>query len=97
MKNLYQCEKCGRLFNDYEQCDNCERSHYTFCNAWVSGIDTEALNAQTEYKEGSEVPTVIHAVLSRYAFIDGEWKNSTLIGKYKLVSTYEVPESMIQE
>ena len=93
MKQLYKCEKCGKVFETYEECERCESHHYTFENAWRSDGLHEKLNVMTEYKDGQEEPNVIHVVFDR-SYWDGEtgeWKNEKRCGKYKLVSSYDAP------
>lgn len=93
MKNVYKCERCGRVFENYEDCERCESHHYTFTNGWSPDGINEKLDAMTEYKDGQEEPNVIHVVFER-SYWDRNtetWKNEKRCGKYKLVSSYEAP------
>ena len=93
MKSLYRCDCCGKLSEDYDEIAMCERKHYRVCRGWT-GIDglNEKLENATEYKEGIEEPTVIHVAMQR-AYWDGEgnYKEETRCGKYKLISSYVMP------
>lgn len=92
MKNLYVCEKCGKTSENYEDIERCEQMHYVFSNArdYETVID-EKLDAMAEYKEEQEEPSVIH-VWFRRSYWNGEtWKEEKRCGKYKLISSYEMP------
>lgn len=95
MKSLYKCERCGRISEDYEEISLCESSHYVlerpYCYEDV-GLN-ETLAEMTEYKEGQEEPNVIHVWFSRMVWDDEEskWKTERRCGKYKLISSYEMP------
>ena len=92
MKQMYVCEKCGKMSEDYEEIQKCEGMHYTICRGW-SGIDglNNQLDKMSEYKEGQEEPNVIHVLFERSYWDGNEWKEDKRCGKYKLVSSYEMP------
>ena len=59
MKNLYVCEKCGKVFEEYDEAWACERSHATVDQiySWDFPFDDAA---PTEiYAEGESVPEYI--------------------------------------
>ena len=93
MKNLYKCEKCGKVFENYEDCERCESHHYNFVNQWESNGLNQKLDEMAEYKDGQEEPNVIHIWMVREYWDkeSGEWKNEKRCGKYKLVSSYVAP------
>ena len=91
MKSMYQCEKCGKLFEDYSTCSDHESEHWIpEVNVWsIEKQETEELSELAEYREDQEEPQVIHIRLQR-------WSNNSSAqeyryGKYKLVSTYVQP------
>ena len=93
MKNMYVCEKCGKMSENYEEIEKCERMHYVMPRPWeeVEGLNA-TLDSMTEYKEGQEEPNVIHVMFERgFWDEDGEYKTERRCGKYKLVSSYEMP------
>lgn len=91
MKSLYQCEKCGKLFEDYSVCSDHESEHWIpEVNVWDGeNQKTTELATLAEYKEDQEEPQVIHVRLYR-------WGNNSACqefryGKYRLVSSYAKP------
>ena len=98
MKNLFKCEKCGKVSENYDEIVNCENMHYVFSNLCDYDTDiNETLNSMTEYKEGQEEPSVIH-VWFRRSYWDGEtWKEEKRCWKYKLISSYEMPLKITNE
>lgn len=92
MKTMYRCEKCGRTSEDYDEIQKCETHHYNFCHGWygVEGL-SEQLDNMTEYKEGQDEPNIIHVMFERSFWEGAEWKTEKRCGKYKLISSYEMP------
>lgn len=59
MKQLYVCEKCGKVFSDFDEAWACERRHATV-DLIYSWELTQNANLQTEfYAEGESVPEYI--------------------------------------
>ena len=59
MKSLYVCEKCGKMFEEYDQAWACEHSHETVDQiySWELPQNTDL---QTEfYAEGESVPEYV--------------------------------------
>lgn len=59
MKSLYVCEKCGKVFSEYDEAWACERSHETVDQiySWELPQNTDL---QTEfYAEGESVPEYV--------------------------------------
>jgi hypothetical protein len=59
MKNLYVCEKCGKVFSEYDEAWACERSHETVDRiySWELPQNTDL---QTEfYAEGESIPEYV--------------------------------------
>ena len=91
MKQLYQCEKCGQFFDDYNEAMEHEYKHYI---PEVDQYDTEKgeflrLDTRATYKEGQEEPNTIHIRMSRYNTETGNMEYR--FGKYRLVSSYSAP------
>lgn len=91
MKNLYKCEKCGKLSENYDEIARCEQMHFGLSRSWVDSDLNETLDSMTEYKEGQEEPNVIHVVFTRSYWNGDEWKEEKRCGKYKLISSYDAP------
>ena len=92
MKNLYKCDKCGKVSENFEEIEKCEKMHYYIPRPWcdVDGL-SETLDSMTEYKEGQEEPNIIHVMFNRSYWNGDEWKEEKRCGKYKLISSYELP------
>ena len=86
MTSMYKCDKCGKLFADYDECYYHENSHWTF-NRW-NDMDS-ILDSMTEYKEGQEEPNVIHVLFTRWN--SEKCETERRCGKFKLISSYETP------
>jgi len=85
MKSLYQCEKCNKLFEEYEDAARCEEKHYIRCNIneWRNDDDMQHLGdiPLAVYSEGSEMPEEVIVKLSRTYWQSGvgeeKWKWTT--------------------
>ena len=79
MEYLYKCEKCGKIFDSYDEASNCEDSHLDIdLRDW-----SEDLHKNTAvYHEGDVIPHEI--VLKSYGELDGE--KSVYFGLYRRVS-----------
>lgn len=84
MKNLYQCEKCGKTFEDASKAYNCEERHFMVVslNKWEGETDMNAIrdargeDAKAEtYQPGNEFPSEVIVKLSRSEHTDGHWMN----------------------
>ena len=80
MKNIYQCERCGKIFADYEQCYRHESDHFTVSD-WAFVFQRECQN-RTKYTEKSDAPSVVGVELSRWSDDKGETEKA--IGIYQL-------------
>ena len=91
MKSVYQCEKCGKLFDDYSVCSDHESEHWIpEINVWnVEKQETEELSELAEYRKDQEEPQVIHVRFQRWANKSSEQEYR--YGKYTLVSSYVKP------
>lgn len=87
MKSIWVCEKCGKQFNDYDECYAHENKHWDLERGWSELTNT--LDTMTEYKEGQEEPNVVHLVFGRWDADKGEYVKRC--GKYKLISSYDAP------
>ena len=92
MKNLYKCEKCGKVSEDYDEIQKCESMHYVMQRPWyeVDGLN-EVLENGTEYKEGQAEPNIIHVLFTRSYWNGEDWKEEKRCGKYRLISSYDAP------
>lgn len=59
MKNLYVCEKCGKVFEEYDQAWACERSHATVDQLYSWDFPSETVMPTEFYAEGESVPEYI--------------------------------------
>ena len=88
MTNIYKCDKCGKLFNDYDEAYEHEYSHWNL-DRYKTLVGSTDLDTMTEYKEGQEEPNVVHLVFSRWSSEKGDYEYRC--GKFKLISSYEAP------
>lgn len=67
MRNIYQCEKCGKVFADYDECYKHEEKHWNVCG-WYKQFE-KASAEFTQYSEKHEAPSAVGVELTRW---DGE-------------------------
>ena len=95
MKSLWKCEKCGKVYEEREDCEKCESLHYDFHNrqSWDCEEMAQQLDSMTEYKEGQEEPDKIVVWFEREYWNSekAEWIREQRCAKYKLVSSFERP------
>ena len=89
MKNLYVCEKCGKVFSDYDEAWACERSHATVDQLYSWDFPSETVMPTEFYAEGEIVP---ECIVMKYAELDkdGYTKQDTMpngnnVPKYRAV------------
>ena len=56
MKNLYVCEKCGKMFEEYDQAWACERSHITIDQVFSWELPNGSDIQCNLYQEGESLP-----------------------------------------
>ena len=81
MTTCYKCEKCGKVFEEYEKAYDHESCHF-IPKAWYSEEDTKVINANTEWIPELYAPSAVVVPMERTVFVDGEWKNEVAYVKY---------------
>lgn len=56
MKSLYVCEKCGKMFEEYDQAWACERSHITLDQVFSWELPNGSDMQVNFYQEGEATP-----------------------------------------
>ena len=56
MKNLYVCEKCGKVFDEYDQAWECEKSHVTLDQVFSWDLPNGSDMQVNFYQEGEATP-----------------------------------------
>ena len=56
MKSLYVCEKCGKMFEEYDQAWACERSHITVEQMFSWDLPSGSDMQVDFYQEGESLP-----------------------------------------
>ena len=89
MKNLYVCEKCGKMFEEYDQAWACERSHATIDQIYSWEMPSDSGMPTEFYAQGESSPEY---VVCKVAELDerGYIKTHTMpngnnVPKYKAV------------
>lgn len=59
MKSLYVCEKCGKMFEEYDQAWACERSHITLDQVYGWDLPNGSDMQVDFYQEGESLPEYI--------------------------------------
>ena len=59
MKSLYVCEKCGKMFEEYDQAWACERSHITLDQVFSWDLPNGSDMQVDFYQDGESLPEYI--------------------------------------
>lgn len=59
MKNLYVCEKCGKVFSEYDEAWACERSHSSVDQIYSWDFPSDEYMSTEFFAEGESVPEYI--------------------------------------
>lgn len=81
MKTCYKCERCGKVFDNYESASEHENSHFT-PKTWLLECDMKVVNDNTEWSNELYAPSAVVVPMERTVFEDGEWKTETAYVKY---------------
>lgn len=77
MKSLYVCEKCGKMFEEYDQAWACERSHTTVDQVFSWDLPNGSDMQVDFYQEGESLPEYIVMKANVYNK-DGEFATTTM-------------------
>lgn len=85
MKTMYECEKCGTRYDDYEDCQRCEEGH---AEAGYDGykFQEELVPFQT-WKKGDILPrtaVIVSKDIWRRSEVTGQYETSKMFGLYRL-------------
>ena len=81
MRNMYQCEKCRKVFADYDECYRHEERHWNVCG-WYRQYE-KAVSEFTQYSEKQEAPSVVAVELSRWNCEKQEEVHSVAVYHFK--------------
>ena len=65
MKNMYQCEKCGKVFEDFDECYKHEESHWLVSSLYWRQYE-KACSGMTQYSQKYEAPSEVGVEIERY-------------------------------
>ena len=91
MKQIYICEKCGKQFEEYEDCYHCETTHIT---SFSSALEPET-EKRLKYKPGCAAPTELILPTDHYDLLQDRTVIDPILWRYKLVGP--VPEQEAAE
>ena len=77
MKELYLCEKCGKMHTDYNSAWECERSHVTLEQVYSWDLPNGSDMQVDFYQEGESLPEYI-VMKSNVYNKDGDYKTTTM-------------------
>ena len=81
MTTCYRCEKCGKVFDDYNQACDHENRHFT-PKTWMTDDDMKVVNADTEWIPELYAPSAVVIPMERLIYEDDEWKTEVSYVKY---------------
>ena len=89
MKSLYVCEKCGKMFEEYDQAWACERSHITLDQVFSWDLPNGSDMQVDFYQDGEATPEYMVMTASVYNE-NGDFATTTMpngheVLKYKAV------------
>ena len=89
MKSLYVCEKCGKMFEEYDQAWACERSHITLDQVFSWELPNGSDIQCNLYQEGESLPEYMVMKANVYNengdFVTTPMPNGHEVMKYKAV------------
>ena len=89
MKSLYVCEKCGKMFEEYDQAWACERSHITLDQVFSWELPNGSDIQCNLYQEGEALPEYMVMKANVYNengdFVTMTMPNGNNVPKYKAV------------
>ena len=65
MRNMYQCEKCGKVFGDFDECYKHENSHWVVSSFYWREYE-KACSDMTQYSQKFEAPSEVGVEIERY-------------------------------
>lgn len=77
MKNLYVCEKCGKVYSEYDDAWACERSHATVDQIYSWDLPQNADLPTEFYAEGESAPEYV-VLKAAEMDSDGFFKQATM-------------------
>ena len=77
MKELYLCEKCGNMFEEYDQAWACERSHITLDQMFSWDLPNGSDMQVDFYQEGEATPEYI-VMKANVIGKDGDYVTTTM-------------------
>ena len=83
MTTVYKCDKCGKVFDSYEECQKHESSHFEV-KTWMDSEDEKVFNRNVEYDPCLWAPSAVVVPMTRTVYDDdtGKWNNETVYIKY---------------
>lgn len=81
MTTLYKCEKCGRTFEDWNECYMHERAHLEPETIYSFELPEELRHHVAEYAGNFRQPVYIYLKSAEY---DEDGKRSYIVHRYKL-------------
>ena len=81
MTTCYRCEKCGKVFTDYEQAYEHENSHF-IPKTWLNDSDIKVVNANTEWVSELYAPSAVVVPMERTVHTDEGWETEVTYVKY---------------
>lgn len=94
MKQLYVCELCGAAYEDYDKCNECERTH---CKEFFGGRLEDELHKKYQYQPNKALPTTVFAAVKQEVWNEetGAFGAVYHIGMYELKK--ELPKKEVDE
>ena len=83
MVSCYKCEKCGKVFESYDDAFTHENKHYNVMS-WISSDASEVINRETEYTQTQEGPSAVIVPMERTVYDEDKsvWVTEVIYMKY---------------
>ena len=81
MTTCFRCERCGKVFNDYDIASEHENRHF-IPKTWLNSEDEKVVNRNTEWIPDLFAPSAVVIPMERSFYEDGEWKQEVAYVKY---------------
>lgn len=103
MINCFKCEKCGKVFDNYEDASKHEDAHYTV-KTWADTQDEEVIRDNTVYSETSDAPIAVVVPMTRTVYDEETttWTTDTIYLQYwadkrPVVQVFPIDKNLLTE
>ena len=103
MVTCYKCEKCGKVFDSYEEASKHEDEHYTV-KTWTTSDDEDVIRDNTVYAESCQAPVAVVVPMTRTIYDEesSQYTTETIYMQYwadkrPVVQVFPIEKNLLTE